>query len=299
MIEPMTREELLAFINGTPAVLSLLYDMGLLPEQLKEGSHGWFQMRILCEHLREVISTASLQSQPSSAEAFRWMVTRPESEVDGPEYFDTEALAINNARKGMVTAHITPLYSRPSSPGCVEVPESALKWLFGEEGEFECPPEKYFRGKPPAYWWRSVFREKLSAAPASPAENGKLSTDQETQVFEIAKYVNCPADMARRFIGALGMCGYALKRIEAVQHGGSPESLTDSQESPTTERAVTASPSVQSERIAPQTERPLFIDEIKMCRAWIDSFAKGTLWAHGPALCDMALSAAKERGDGR
>lgn len=47
--------------------------------------------------------------------------------------------------------------------GCVVVPKSALAWLFGEEGEFECPPDKYFRGKAPAYWWRSKFRELIAA----------------------------------------------------------------------------------------------------------------------------------------
>jgi len=48
--------------------------------------------------------------------------------------------------------------------GMVLVPESALKWLFGEEGEFECPPEGYFRGKPAPYWWRSVFRKMIGDA---------------------------------------------------------------------------------------------------------------------------------------
>lgn len=49
--------------------------------------------------------------------------------------------------------------------GYVLVPESALRWLFGEEDAFECPPEKYFRGKPPAYLWRSMFLDMLAAAP--------------------------------------------------------------------------------------------------------------------------------------
>lgn len=35
----------------------------------------------------------------------------------------------------------------------------AMEWLNGE-GDFECPPERYFRGAPPKYWWRTVFREK-------------------------------------------------------------------------------------------------------------------------------------------
>jgi hypothetical protein len=49
--------------------------------------------------------------------------------------------------------------------GMVLIPGSALRWLFGEEGKFECPPERYFRGHPAPFWWRSVFRDKLSAAP--------------------------------------------------------------------------------------------------------------------------------------
>lgn len=52
------------------------------------------------------------------------------------------------------------------------VPDSALRWLFGEEGEFECPPEKYFRGKPPGYWWRSVFREKAGLSAPPPLAQG-------------------------------------------------------------------------------------------------------------------------------
>lgn len=64
-----------------------------------------------------------------------------------------------------VCLRCTPQQAEAAPPGYVLVPASALRWLFGEEGEFECPPEKYFRGKPPAYWWRSVLREKLAAAP--------------------------------------------------------------------------------------------------------------------------------------
>ena len=47
----------------------------------------------------------------------------------------------------------------------VLVRKEAIDWLNGES-DFECPPERYFRGKPPRYWWRSVFRDKagLSAA---------------------------------------------------------------------------------------------------------------------------------------
>lgn len=50
--------------------------------------------------------------------------------------------------------------------GYVLVRREAIDWLNGE-GDFECPPDRYFRGAPPRYWWRSVFREKagLSARP--------------------------------------------------------------------------------------------------------------------------------------
>lgn len=50
-------------------------------------------------------------------------------------------------------------------PGYALVPVAALKWLHGEEGEFDCPPEGYFRGKPAPYWWRSVFRKMCADAP--------------------------------------------------------------------------------------------------------------------------------------
>lgn len=61
----------------------------------------------------------------------------------------------------------SPSVTTPPAPpeGWRMVPESALQWLFGEVGAFECPPERYFRGKPPAFWWRSVFRELIAAAP--------------------------------------------------------------------------------------------------------------------------------------
>lgn len=37
----------LAYINSKPALLSLLYDLDLLPEQLEEGSKDWNRMLIL------------------------------------------------------------------------------------------------------------------------------------------------------------------------------------------------------------------------------------------------------------
>lgn len=37
-------EQLLGYINRTPALLSLLYDTDLMPEQLKKGSQDWARM---------------------------------------------------------------------------------------------------------------------------------------------------------------------------------------------------------------------------------------------------------------
>lgn len=48
------------------------------------------------------------------------------------------------------------------------VPESALRWLFGEEGEFEPPPSAYreVNGQPKlkTWWWRSEFRKRIAEA---------------------------------------------------------------------------------------------------------------------------------------
>jgi rubrerythrin len=53
----------------------------------------------------------------------------------------------------------------------VLVRKEAIDWLNGES-DFECPRDRYFRGEPPKYWWRSVFREKAGLATA-PDEGGK------------------------------------------------------------------------------------------------------------------------------
>lgn len=39
--------KLIAHINATPELLSLLYDLDLMPEQLKEETHQWGQMLTL------------------------------------------------------------------------------------------------------------------------------------------------------------------------------------------------------------------------------------------------------------
>ncbi len=46
---PVSKKALYAYINATPKVLSLLYDIGHMPEQLEEGSVEWCYMeRIVC-----------------------------------------------------------------------------------------------------------------------------------------------------------------------------------------------------------------------------------------------------------
>ena len=39
--------ELKLYINRTPELLSVLYDMNLLPEQLEEGTQDWGRMLML------------------------------------------------------------------------------------------------------------------------------------------------------------------------------------------------------------------------------------------------------------
>lgn len=41
---------LLQFINDCPALLSLLYDMDWMPEQLKRGTREWILMLLLVEY---------------------------------------------------------------------------------------------------------------------------------------------------------------------------------------------------------------------------------------------------------
>lgn len=73
-----------------------------------------------------------------------------------------------------VNANSIPLYIHPDrtqAPGesgeWVLVRKEAIDWLNGESGEFVCPPDRYFRGEPAPYWWRSVFRDKAAIAAAS------------------------------------------------------------------------------------------------------------------------------------
>lgn len=49
---PENIRELLRYINETPALLSLLYDIDMLPEQLTEMTKPWGDMLIISEHFR-------------------------------------------------------------------------------------------------------------------------------------------------------------------------------------------------------------------------------------------------------
>jgi len=47
--------QLIAYLNNTPQVLSLLYDLDLLPEQLAEGSKDWNRMITLLYHCKNTL----------------------------------------------------------------------------------------------------------------------------------------------------------------------------------------------------------------------------------------------------
>ena len=47
-VDPFVRQ-LMQYINDTPPLLSLLYDMDFMPEQLEQGSHNWVRMLMLAE----------------------------------------------------------------------------------------------------------------------------------------------------------------------------------------------------------------------------------------------------------
>jgi len=93
--------------------------------------------------------------------------------------------------------------------GFVLVPESALRWLFGKEGEFVCPPENYSRGKEPPFWWRSVFRAMLAARPSAPTAvepDERAATETQAVLIEVVEYtVPMPvaAEMPRLHMDAI------------------------------------------------------------------------------------------------
>lgn len=49
----------LAFITATPALQSCLYDLDMLPEQLKRGSKEWDRMLIITHHFREAMISSN------------------------------------------------------------------------------------------------------------------------------------------------------------------------------------------------------------------------------------------------
>lgn len=58
----------------------------------------------------------------------------------------------------------------PAVPdGYTPVKTSVLRWLLGEEGEFECPHSRYFRAKPTPFFWRHDLRAAMLAAAPAPA----------------------------------------------------------------------------------------------------------------------------------
>lgn len=45
-------KEMLALINATPEMQSLLYDLDRMPEQLKRGSEEWSEMLNIAQHMK-------------------------------------------------------------------------------------------------------------------------------------------------------------------------------------------------------------------------------------------------------
>jgi len=76
--------------------------------------------------------------------------------------------SIANEARQEATAAITAYLAQREKEGFVEVPHSALAWLFGEapdaDGHWFEPPEikEGERNKP--YWWRSKLRSMLAAS---------------------------------------------------------------------------------------------------------------------------------------
>ena len=50
---PIIGRELLKYINNNPTLLSLLYDIDLMPEQCHQDSPEWQQMVIIVNYWRE------------------------------------------------------------------------------------------------------------------------------------------------------------------------------------------------------------------------------------------------------
>jgi hypothetical protein len=57
---------LLLYINDTPELQSLLYDMGLLPEQCEHGSRDWRKMLLLTEAWKNRQQRPGAEGEPPS-----------------------------------------------------------------------------------------------------------------------------------------------------------------------------------------------------------------------------------------
>lgn len=60
-------KSLMDLINGDGILFSLLYDLDLLPEQVKENSPEWSQMILIAAHWKELIKREK-QSQSKEGE---------------------------------------------------------------------------------------------------------------------------------------------------------------------------------------------------------------------------------------
>lgn len=79
------KQELLHFINETPLMQSLLYDLDLMPEQLTENSPRWETVAIIAGHLKEALSRPPASPTAGSETlllhekvAPRWVTSWPE-----------------------------------------------------------------------------------------------------------------------------------------------------------------------------------------------------------------------------
>lgn len=76
----------------------------------------------------------------------------------------------------------------PVPDGWVLVRKEAIDWLNGES-DFECPPDRYFRGQPPRYWWRSVFREKAGLCGGAQARQQGIEMSFAEAIISLIAYV--------------------------------------------------------------------------------------------------------------
>lgn len=72
--------------------------------------------------------------------------------------------------------------------GYTLVPNSALRWLFGEEGSFEKPEDA--KGN---YWWRSRFRKMIGEVNISKRES-RGDRNYEAAMYEISEIVRVARD---------------------------------------------------------------------------------------------------------